>query len=468
MHKPQRRNSTGSIQIASTNKGLKNRIAQYYVARVIDGRKPGRPERISPARSAPAQYSTDPERVTTVNRTWSCSDPDSPHIFSLCWAQLPVELSDYILSFMENFSSKLLCSKLSFISHAWCRRFRRHLFSTLLLRSEEDCRTLYAILNSSLSSWLAAYITRLSVKFTFFLNRPISKTLLCLLPACRVLRENSTPSPPSALPGCIPRSAALKSSLHNIGTLALHGSRFPSFRVLLGILVDIVHLEDLRLTNVTWSGDPTILTEDQANNLCSGSYRHLRSVELWQCTDNLALPIWIMATASTRCTFTRLRTAAPAMPADTWALIDLMQKLLLEDRIQWTIFEITKETPNTIVFRGHLFYAPPYIAAQFKVETIKYMPPSGNGDAWRIRTISLASANNESTFFYLHARSWTALRVLLLAFPYMPQFHVLSSNNRAEGSADTLSTVIMQGVDHHPAVTFKVLEQDLGQESPWD
>lgn len=250
---------------------------------------------------------------------------------------------------MGNSGSKFLCSKLSLISHSWCHLFRRHLFSTLLLRGEEDCHALYAILSSPLSSWLAGYTTRLSLNFTFFLSRPICTTLLRLLPACRVLRESNTPSSRSALPWCIPRSAALKSSLRNIGTLALHGSRFPSFRVLLGILADMVCLEDLKLTNVTWSGDQTIMTGDQANNVCRGAFRHLRSVELWQCTDNLALPTWIMATASTQYTFTRLRTAASAIPADTWALIDLMQKFLLEDRIQWTSFELIEETPGECV-----------------------------------------------------------------------------------------------------------------------
>lgn len=123
---------------------------------------------------------------------------------------------------------------------------------------------------------------------------------------------------------------------------------------------------------------------------------------------------------------------------------------------------------DAMVFCGRLFYAPPYIAAHIKVETTKSMPPSGSDDAWRIKAIYLASANNESTSFYLHTRSWTVLRALLRAFPHIPQFHVLSSNNHAEGYADTLSTVIMRSVEHHPAVTIKVLEQNLWQESPWD
>ncbi|EKM59958.1 uncharacterized protein PHACADRAFT_206173 [Phanerochaete carnosa HHB-10118-sp] len=147
-------------------------------------------------------------------------------------------------------------------------------------------------------------------------------SLVRILPACRHVGHNFHGDP-----GRILHSAALKSSLQSITSLELNNCSFPSLRILLRILGHITCLKDVTFAIVKWSDDQ-LTTADTASNVCTGGFDHIRSVMMRSCTNNTAVPAWILAAASTRHSFARRRTPGPAVPAETWAIIELIQTFL--------------------------------------------------------------------------------------------------------------------------------------------
>lgn len=266
-------------------------------------------------------------------------DPGPYSEFICCWELLPPELHDYIYDILALIADKRAASVLSSVSKVWCRCFRPRLFAGLSLWDEDDSRMLYSILQSPLSAWLAEHVSTLSFRMNHFPSRPLWIALLRLLPACRCVLH--TPDFPS---GLISHSAGMKSSLRDLTSLDLRYCHFPSFRTLLRVLADITYLEAVRLFDVTWSGDAPVAVE-AANNICSGSFSRVREVQQVNCTSNLAVPAWILAAASTQHSFTRRRTAGPAVPAETWAVIELIQMFLpSDDTIKYARFDVIEAT----------------------------------------------------------------------------------------------------------------------------
>ncbi|EKM58655.1 uncharacterized protein PHACADRAFT_78440, partial [Phanerochaete carnosa HHB-10118-sp] len=259
--------------------------------------------------------------------------------FVRCWEQLPPELHEYIQGCLDISNDKAGASALSLVSEAWCRQFRPHLFAVLKLNSEQECRTLYGIVQSLLSAWLAAHITTLICDVSSLPEFPLWMVLVRLLPACRtVWHRTLNPSGP------VSHSAALKSSLRNTTSLILSGCHFLSFRILLRILADVTCSEAVSLNNVTWSGSPPT-TVDAASSICSGTFSHVRKVGLSNCTNNAAVPAWLLAAASTRHSFTLRRITGPAVPAETWAIIELIQAFLPKNiTIEYSQFSVEEAT----------------------------------------------------------------------------------------------------------------------------
>lgn len=141
----------------------------------------------------------------------------------------------------------------------------------------------------------------------------------------------------------VSHSAALKSSLHNTTPLRLCYCHLPSSRHLLRVLADITYLEDIDFIIVTWLGD-TITTVDAASNLCNGVFSYVRNNRLRDCTNNMVVPAWILAAASTRHSFTRRRTIGPIVPAETWVIIELMRTFLQESIIAQSQFRVKEAT----------------------------------------------------------------------------------------------------------------------------
>ncbi|EKM57060.1 uncharacterized protein PHACADRAFT_78615, partial [Phanerochaete carnosa HHB-10118-sp] len=236
-----------------------------------------------------------------------------------CWERLPLELHDIICDLLVIIADDSTSSRLSLVSKVWSRSFRPRLFSSLRLKNDEDCHTLHSILRSPLSSWLAEYIIKLEFLIDNHFHYPLCTALLRLLPACRAIWHSFNQTS-----GYVLRSAALKSSLRNLTSPELSNWTFPSFQTLLRVLADITYLKTIEFSLVKWSGDiPT--TADAVNNLCSGSFSHVRKIQQFRCTNNAAVPAWILAATSTRHSFTRRRTPRPAVGEEMLAIIKLIQ-----------------------------------------------------------------------------------------------------------------------------------------------
>lgn len=207
-----------------------------------------------------------------------------------------------------------------------------------MLRSKEDCSILYRIVRSPLSAWLAEHITELRFNHDHLPGYSLWTALVRILPACRDVQHRF-----DAGPGRMSHSAALKSSLQSITFLLLDNCTFPSFRILLRILADITRLEAITFRNIQWSDD-RLLTADAARNTCTGAFSRVRSVKMETCTNNLAVPAWILAATSTRHSFTRRQAAGPAVPAETWTIIEFIQTFLGESTIQSSRFDVKEAT----------------------------------------------------------------------------------------------------------------------------
>ncbi|EKM53061.1 uncharacterized protein PHACADRAFT_99942 [Phanerochaete carnosa HHB-10118-sp] len=277
------------------------------------------------------------EALPTAAHTFSPGRSPGPlSVFVRSWKQLPPELHDHIHDLLVIIAGYREISGLSLVSQAWCRCFRPGLFSELDLRSNEDCRTLYSILQPPLSAWLAGHVTALYFHINNSSN-PLCMALLRLLPACRTVWHRF-----DRIKRCVSRSADLKSSLRNLTSLQLFRWGFRSFRTLLRVLADIPRLETIHFIDVKWSGD-TPATIDAANSICSGSFGHVRKIYQDGCTDNMAVPAWILGAASTRHSFTRRRTPGPAVGAETWATINLIRMFLGSgNSISYSSFEVAE------------------------------------------------------------------------------------------------------------------------------
>ncbi|EKM55064.1 uncharacterized protein PHACADRAFT_94695, partial [Phanerochaete carnosa HHB-10118-sp] len=272
-------------------------------------------------------------------------------VFLRFWEQLPGELHNYIHLILENSDDKNTASALSLISQVWCRHFRPRLFALLLLAGEEDCRILFRIVRSPLSAWLKEHITELRFDHHHLHDHRLWIALVSVLPACRRIEHNFKDDP-----GRISYSAALKSSLRSITSLTLVNCSFPSPQILLRILADITDLEAVTLVDVKWPDDRLTTAAGTANNVCTGAFSHVRSVTMRRCTNNLVVPAWILAAASTRHSFTRRQPAGLAVPAETRAIIQLIQVFLGDGTISSSEFNTKQATPGE-------FELSPYQAA---------------------------------------------------------------------------------------------------------
>ncbi|EKM61710.1 uncharacterized protein PHACADRAFT_84292, partial [Phanerochaete carnosa HHB-10118-sp] len=239
--------------------------------------------------------------------------------FLRCWMRLPTELHDYIYDFLTSPGRKADFLTLSLVSQTWCRYFRPRLFARLILKSEKDCRMLCGMVRSPLSSWLAEHIIELRFHYIIPPGYPLRTALVRFLPACRHIRHDFHDKPARVL---LSHNAALKSSLRSITSLTLINCDFSSFRIVLHVLGDITYLEKVAFWKIKWLDD-RLTTADTVSDVCAGAFSHVRSVEMDFCTNNVAVPAWILAAASTQHSFTR-----SAVPAQMWTTIKLFQKFL--------------------------------------------------------------------------------------------------------------------------------------------
>ncbi|EKM55017.1 uncharacterized protein PHACADRAFT_255319 [Phanerochaete carnosa HHB-10118-sp] len=179
---------------------------------------------------------------------------------------------------------------------------------------------------------------------------------------------------------------------------------------------------------------------------------------MFGCTNNIAVPAWILATASTRHSFTRRRMAGPAVPAETWALIELIQTFLDDSELGRSNFYVNRATADTCSFVGSLHQGmEPF--AYMSAQVVKSVPSACRNEAWSVRQIVLTdSAEIDSkSHQYFHSRDWSALALLLPAFPQLQQFQVLCGEKHSEEDFRALSDKVAGAVnDHtHPPVTLQ-------------
>ncbi|EKM48466.1 uncharacterized protein PHACADRAFT_266342 [Phanerochaete carnosa HHB-10118-sp] len=118
------------------------------------------------------------------------------------------------------------------------QQHRPRLFTQLRLITEGDDRTLYGIVRSPLSAWLAEHIAVLHFFKIGPRGYPLWTALLRLLPACRDISHRFGVEP---IRVSLSHSAGLKSSLRSITSLTLRNCNFPSLQILLRILADITY-----------------------------------------------------------------------------------------------------------------------------------------------------------------------------------------------------------------------------------
>ncbi|EKM48562.1 uncharacterized protein PHACADRAFT_202660 [Phanerochaete carnosa HHB-10118-sp] len=286
------------------------------------------------------------------------------------------------------------------------------------------------MVRSPLSAWLAEHIIELRFHYIIPLGYPLRTALVRFLPACRHIRHDFHDKPTCML---LSHNAALKSSLWSITSLTLINCNFPSFRIVLRVLGDITYLEKVAFWKIKWSNDQ-LTTADTVSDVCTGAFSHIRSVEMDFCTNNMAVPAWILAAASTQHSFTRRRTPEPTAPAQTWAIIKLFQRFL-GDSMYNSWFDVKEATAGSDT-------------AYISVQVVKSAPAANNNQAWSVRQIVLAYGPHKNSHAYFYSRDWSMIASLLLAFSQLQQFQVLCGRNCSEKDFRLLSDKIAGAVNN--------------------
>lgn len=171
---------------------------------------------------------------------------------------------------------------------------------------------------------------------------PICLSVLRLMHDCRVVEDIPTVHNFCSPGDCsLVRSGYLKGSLYWLTNLRLNNHRVFSFSSLLRIVGGIPHLEHADLLRITWTRSS--LSRFTASN-CRAGFCHLRSIRLRDCEDNLSLPAFVFAAASTHHTYTRRPTGELAIPPETSAIIELTRTVFRTDKVTVSYFQVMEAT----------------------------------------------------------------------------------------------------------------------------
>ncbi|GJE89932.1 transcriptional regulator-like protein [Phanerochaete sordida] len=381
-----------------------------------------------------------------------CRSPGSFTAFAQAWNKLPLELSTYVLDYLESPEGSLDgTAQLALVSKAWSRIFRPRLFHRLELKTPKDVSELERILRSPVSAWLSGHITGVTFSRHSFAH-PLSTTVVSMLPACTFIHAlGRTDFRPHIQP-----TAALRHSLRTVTTFHLSHHRFLSLQHILRILASIQNLREVQFRDVAWSGAPLSTTEG-ANNICTGSFPHVRSIHMLSCTDNLVIPAWIFASTSTGRPFVR-RTIEVPLPEETSAVINIVHDLLGDTRIDGARFRMAKSSADGYTFIGSLrarpMSEPPYTLrqtlAEVAVRSARDEAPGIGGGMWSIREIALAEGLHDiepPTADYMGSRDWNAFASALLGLLQLERFHVLCGHARTKPEFADLQQAVARAID---------------------
>ncbi|GJE89938.1 C2H2-type zinc finger protein [Phanerochaete sordida] len=385
-----------------------------------------------------------------------CRSPGSFSAFGQAWKKLPPELSTYVLDYLESPEGATDgTARLALVSKAWSQKFRPRLFDRLELRTAGDVLRLERILRSSVSAWLCGHITGITFSGHTF-SHSLSVTVLQILPLCTFVHALGQHEVHYTFLPHIQPTAPLRYSLRTVTTLHLSHHRFLSLRHVLRVLASILSLRDVQFREVTWPGSPLSTTED-ANNICTGSFLHVRSVHMLSCTDNLVIPAWIFASTSTGHPFVRRAVDAP-LPTETSAVINIVHKLLGDSRIDSARFRTTQRDADGYAFIGSLRtramselpYALRQTLAEVAVRSARDEAPVDGSTMWSIREIALAEGLQDiesPTADYMGSRDWAGLASALLDLLQLERFHVLCGHARTKPEFADLQGALARAID---------------------
>ncbi|EKM49208.1 uncharacterized protein PHACADRAFT_265744 [Phanerochaete carnosa HHB-10118-sp] len=170
-----------------------------------------------------------------------------------------------------------------------------------------------------------------------------------------------------------------------------------------------------------------------------------------------SLSAWALAAAGTQHLFTRRQPTGPAIPVETWAVIEFIQTFLGDDTIRFSQFSVEEATQDTYRFAGSLSAGLlcSHIA-HISVQIVKSILPSGGDEAWAVRRIVLTDSVADLSIHYLRSRSWSSLPSnFLLALPLLQQLLIICGKSCSEAEFYALCDKVTRAVKNHPAVALQ-------------
>ncbi|GJE89950.1 hypothetical protein PsYK624_060640 [Phanerochaete sordida] len=377
--------------------------------------------------------------------------PGSFPAFARAWNKLPLELSTYVLDYLESQEGATDgTTQLALVSKDWSRRFRPRLFDTLELKTSGDVLELERILRSPTSAWLSNHITGITFSgHAFYLS--LSMTVLRMLSNCTFVHASGEHEVHYTFLPHIQPTAPLRHSLRAVTTLHLSHHRFLSLRHVLRLLASISGLRDVLFREVTWPR-ALLSTTEGANNICTGSFPHVRSVHMLSCTDNLVIPAWIFASTSTGHLFVR-HTAEASLPAKTSAVINIVHTLLGDTGIESARFQADADTYVFVASlrtqAGQGAYPLRRTLAELAVRSARNEAPGNGSSMWSIREIALAEGLQDIEPLqadYMADRDWDGLSSALLGFLQLERFHVLCGHARTKPAFAKLQDAVQRAI----------------------
>ncbi|EKM61725.1 uncharacterized protein PHACADRAFT_248502, partial [Phanerochaete carnosa HHB-10118-sp] len=165
----------------------------------------------------------------------------------------------------------------------------------------------------------------------------------------------------------------------------------------------------------------------------------------------MVVPAWMLAAASTRHSFSRRRTAGPAVPAETCAIIELIRTFFDDSELALSRFDVKEATADTYRFVGSLSSEVLKSNPHVSVQVVKSAPYAGGNEAWFVRQIVLADCESISmeSHPYLHTRDWSMVTSLLYAFPRLERFQVLCGEKHSKEDFCMFSDRVVGGLNSH-------------------
>lgn len=383
------------------------------------------------------------------------------------YSKLPHEIKELIIDKLQpdrRTSKSVLDSILSLVCWSWSWKFRPRLYELLKLHSIDDCRTLATILRSPTSRWLRNHVYIIELQPVCLPHSRAWVPLLQQLPFLHKITAASISGRDGVQPHLFMRCAHIKSAWRSLRALTLESIRFPSFSSLLRTLGDMPFLEDISLCAVTWSNfiSTTIHTTP-----CNAAFSHIRQLDVRFCTDNLAIPSYIFAAASTRYRYVRRATSptgAQPLPNSVSMVLAFFRAISVSGPVDGCTFSRAMEHTGEehFVKSGTWITLTSFVLVEAVIVTVASCTthaavktddfhPEVKSSTRAVSRFAIADAPTADPF----RQDWRVFASVLLECVSLESFYVLCGHGYTSDNFVELSSSIYEALGNHPSLKLR-------------